>query len=451
MTVHIYENVTTQFAKSVVTKTSPTSQVISKPSFITVPLRTVTRNENGSPLFNNWREPNPFDANYFELIPHDLARTHHGYGFNISCSKSNSRYPNDPRFNYATREGLWSAYPTAINKHLLAGRFRDRKEMESLAIAQSYNALKESPMHLGMFLGTLGETFEFIADTYLTFSKALRLLRQGKVIASAKLLIKGCKRFRPKDINILTKKARALTDVNKKDVNFLDVISGKWLELQFAWGPLLDDIHGLITMAPHVTSALQMPRVTGRRVLSRSFETDPTITREINPTFGPNLEHSVSSSSKTTVICRTDWTVGNPTLYMLSMLGLVNPVEVAWDKVPFSFVVDWFIPVGTWISAFTAETGLEYLGGSITTTSDTLISVHSSSITYTSGDYTYSTTGDGGFTIADKVCNRVAYPYNAPSLRIPPITYPKSLWHAITGGALLLQTKDLITRGFKSR
>jgi hypothetical protein len=32
-------------------------------------------------------------------------------------------------------------------------------------------------------------------------------------------------------------------------------------------------------------------------------------------------------------------------------LGLNNPVGIAWELIPFSFVVDWFVPVGKWLTA----------------------------------------------------------------------------------------------------
>ncbi|DAD52750.1 TPA_asm: maturation protein, partial [ssRNA phage SRR7976325_15] len=42
----------------------------------------------------------------------------------------------------------------------------------------------------------------------------------------------------------------------------------------------------------------------------------------------------------------------------LSEYDFINPAEVAWEAMPWSFVVDWFAPVGNWLSSFSAETGL---------------------------------------------------------------------------------------------
>lgn len=33
------------------------------------------------------------------------------------------------------------------------------------------------------------------------------------------------------------------------------------------------------------------------------------------------------------------------------LLGLTNPELVAWELVPYSFVADWFIPLGDWMAA----------------------------------------------------------------------------------------------------
>jgi len=60
-----------------------------------------------------------------------------------------------------------------------------------------------------------------------------------------------------------------------------------------------------------------------------------------------------------TVKCKVD----NPALRTLSQFGLINPLEILWEIAPWSFVVDWFIPVGDWISNKTADCGLVFKTG----------------------------------------------------------------------------------------
>lgn len=55
--------------------------------------------------------------------------------------------------------------------------------------------------------------------------------------------------------------------------------------------------------------------------------------------------------------------VTNESLAQLNQLGLLNfPLQV-WNKLPYSFVFDWFIPVGTFLGAATASAGLSEFRG----------------------------------------------------------------------------------------
>lgn len=51
--------------------------------------------------------------------------------------------------------------------------------------------------------------------------------------------------------------------------------------------------------------------------------------------------------------------ISNPNLYEANRLGLTNPAAVAWEVVPFSFLIDWFVNVGEVIGGYTSELGLE--------------------------------------------------------------------------------------------
>lgn len=44
-----------------------------------------------------------------------------------------------------------------------------------------------------------------------------------------------------------------------------------------------------------------------------------------------------------------------------------NPLEIGWEMIPLSFVVDWFIPIGNWLSALDAYSGVSSVVGSVST------------------------------------------------------------------------------------
>jgi len=46
-----------------------------------------------------------------------------------------------------------------------------------------------------------------------------------------------------------------------------------------------------------------------------------------------------------------------------------NPIEWAWELIPFSFVVDWAIPIGEWLGSLDAMVGVDTSGGTVVTKS----------------------------------------------------------------------------------
>jgi hypothetical protein len=60
------------------------------------------------------------------------------------------------------------------------------------------------------------------------------------------------------------------------------------------------------------------------------------------------------------VFVRTGGRVGieNLDLALASQLGVVNPASIAWELIPFSFIVDWFLNVGDFLNQFSDFLGL---------------------------------------------------------------------------------------------
>jgi hypothetical protein len=53
-------------------------------------------------------------------------------------------------------------------------------------------------------------------------------------------------------------------------------------------------------------------------------------------------------------------------LLQANRLGVINPLAIAWELYPFSFVIDWFVPIGSVLTAATATAGLEFVSGHTT-------------------------------------------------------------------------------------
>ena len=117
-----------------------------------------------------------------------------------------------------------------------------------------------------------------------------------------------------------------------------------FLEFHFGWIPLAQDIHSaaetLFGPVPYGTF--------------RGSAKD----NERSVYVGPS---SSRHSAFTTYGVRVKGEVGviNPNLYLLQQLGLLNPASIAWELVPYSFVLDWFSNIGQVIGQFTAFAGLD--------------------------------------------------------------------------------------------
>lgn len=169
-------------------------------------------------------------------------------------------------------------------------------------------------------------------------------------------------------------------------------LSENWLAFSFGWAPLVQDIHD----AAHLI-----------------FEQrDVTYPAEVST----SSSWSKNTSSPWTTVDHVlfvkigcDLRVTNENLAHLNQLGLINPAAVAWEAVPFSFMVDWFVNVGEVLGSFSQFAGLQVLNPSTTRFVRTTFS---GSRTYSSGGLITSTSAGQRF----QMNRRLAFP-SPPSLR----------------------------------
>lgn len=123
--------------------------------------------------------------------------------------------------------------------------------------------------------------------------------------------------------------------------------ANNYLEFHFGWSPLVNDIFA-------ATQVLQKPvpdiRASGkgRFVVAQSIVKNGGSYWTID-TLGPG---SVSYR------LQCDIGVTNPNLWLANRMGLVNPAALAWELVPFSFVLDWFVNISDFLGGFTDFWGL---------------------------------------------------------------------------------------------
>lgn len=78
----------------------------------------------------------------------------------------------------------------------------------------------------------------------------------------------------------------------------------------------------------------------------------------------------------------------NPQAAYLAEFGLENPARLAWDLLPYSFVLDWAFPIGTWLDMQTALCGLSVSSASVKNTTNVVY--HGRAKVEQRGDMNYS-------------------------------------------------------------
>lgn len=115
-----------------------------------------------------------------------------------------------------------------------------------------------------------------------------------------------------------------------------------WLELQYAWKPLVGDIMSAWSLVKG------LPRPTATAV--RHLEEDEALP------YAPATSGALYKATgfiTNGVHVRVDAELTSPGLALMDSFSLVNPFSLGWELLPYSFVVDWLLPLGNVIAQLT--------------------------------------------------------------------------------------------------
>lgn len=184
-------------------------------------------------------------------------------------------------------------------------------------------------------MGEGKETVALITTSIVRIAKALRAVRGGNIPLAAAILApttSSASTYRPvpgTKGRTTVRKSQSLLDHKRPSLH------KSWLELQYGWKPLLSDI---FEAHKAFFDRTNVPRVQYARA---------SITTKGSKLDDAKLDYSVwSDTRKRSVIVKltekhSAW----------QDMGLTDPASLAWELLPFSFVADWFIPIGTYLEA----------------------------------------------------------------------------------------------------
>jgi hypothetical protein len=214
----------------------------------------------------------------------------------------------------------------------------------SAAILKARQNLRSGRVQNGADLAQARQTFQMLAVDARKVLSAWRALKSGNFAYAAQLL----------GLNPTARGGRDLAAL--------------WLELQYGWKPLLSSIHD------------------NAALLRKGFQTSPKEFKA-KSTKSTSYDEDIVLADGTRVVWKCHGgtkvqylsSVRDPGLTALDTFGLINPLEIAWELLPFSFVLDWFVPVGNILESLTATAGLDFVDGFVS-------DFHQADVTFTRGE-----------------------------------------------------------------
>lgn len=168
------------------------------------------------------------------------------------------------------------------------------------------------------------ETVNLVKNTALAVFRSIRSLKRGDLPNAMRHLghAPAGKKF-------------SASVLAKKD------ISSQWLAISYGWQPLLQDVYEAAKAFEVITAPPRVFQIQVSRTISRKqeFSTSPS---------------NWKSVGNRVITKRYNYTLTEDLAQTPRSLGLLNPLPALWEVVPFSFIADWFIPIGDYLNVVSA-------------------------------------------------------------------------------------------------
>lgn len=183
---------------------------------------------------------------------------------------------------------------------------------ELALLAKLSSAVKEHDFNLAVNVAQGRQTVDLVVGNLAKLGRSMLALKRGDFATAARQLGTSPRksRLKPQDI------------------------SGRWLELQYGWLPMLGDTFE----ACKAWEALSRPR-----------SDNIVVTRSTSGKFNGSQSPSNWSGWGTWKFRVRIEYERQEQISTARSLGLLDPLSVVWEIIPYSFVVDWFLPIGTYL------------------------------------------------------------------------------------------------------
>lgn len=309
------------------------------------------------------------------------------------------------------------AFPTMYdvfgNHALTFNSLPTRQRAEQAALTK----VKNTKINVAQAFAERKQTANLLINSVNRFVVFATLCRKGKFADAQKALGWRLRYFDDK---------RFPKDAYRKPTR--DDFASFWLEYSYGWRPLLSDVYGAAELLAQQFTQSRPTYVTA------TAKTVEPMSVPIYTAYG--ISAAAGGMVNCTAKCKVGFDVDSQSRDLLKSTGITNPLLLAWELLPYSFVVDWFIPVGNYLSNLDAAVGLQFVRGATSVKTDIWLKSSVASNTF------YDYKGLESMSVLEKTIILDRYKLTAFPTSVPPKFswgFADNISYAVSGIALLNQ------------
>jgi len=181
-------------------------------------------------------------------------------------------------------------------------------------IGKLRNEIAGSDFNAAVFLGEGREALAMITNSAVRIRKALTSLKRGNFAAVASALEQP--------------------DLKRK-LSHKKAFAGNWLAAQYGWFPLVKDAQN---GAEYLARFLEFPFV-------QRYKVRKTKPLKVTTNTSQGMSSFAYGYTRTQIVAYVR------EVNEVQLSGLTDPASLLWELTPYSFVADWFIPIGNYLAA----------------------------------------------------------------------------------------------------
>jgi hypothetical protein len=219
----------------------------------------------------------------------------------------------------------------------------DVDALDEQARTRSILDLKDQKVNLVQAFAERKQTARLFASTMKRCVAAVTSLKRGKFGEAARAL----------GVKASPRRIRKYSKSWSEDQS--QAVANGWLELQYGWRPLLQDIYG----SAELIAQKNIREVRSISSVSASKHYRDTMYKGGNSS---NARYFFDIDRRVKIKYTVYYSTPSES-HTLAQVGITNPAYIAWELTPWSFVVDWAIPIGNYINSLDGTKGLTFEKG----------------------------------------------------------------------------------------